>query len=900
MASQAITSTKAEPTVAPILHYFYGTSGARYFGHVAIGGKLPRGDYYLSYGATWGPNQGKIEDDGRPIYLEDEEEIYGGKSIALHLPLRPLKQIEKAIKNFKELDRQKYSVDAYNCAHAAQQFLIDAGYLTTKILPTLQPTPAFLAKYISRLIQEDLAKKREVILKDIQAKGLDKITELIENDIQRLNAQIANHDEAQKQAKGLIALKKKIRSASIQEKINLAELRNSMLLISKSLDSLTAKNLIQCLYYFPYEKLCSPMQESLKHPGLFIQLQRALDKAAVAGNQAILTAQTGEARVTLSLPSQDISQSLIEIITSANKEVLVMGYDLDKNTEPVNNLKNALDKLNAKSDQNNKIRIRILVDRPLSVASMFNNPINNNTMQEYLIQYPNLDFQYGEHGYKALGSYNSKMIIIDNHTAIIPSAGLNSNHKNLAGLATLIQDSELITYLRQDFISAWDSSYTATLAGKKTPIPSELQIPNTMPEANAQVFFLSKKAQGASRKHPSPYSIALKEAIIKARNIINLTTTQLNNPEVIQSLVEAIKRGVKVNIVITKNMNRASMAEKGNNFSAMQLLYDQIGQAHNKLDARWRIDEDNLNLIEAPGREKLPQLNMVSIDNEIIFTGSSSLNQQSFFHSREADLVIHSATVAKNYNERLFLPIFNKGISVLKDPEPDKNKTIRVQLVPNITIRHTNKNKSSTLVNHCITTPKQWYSVANTHIAFRIFQRNDNVNFKEAMEELRNGLAHSVLPLNAVISELPMLNDNQTRVSLHQALSITAASCLSFGIVEECIKPQEELTSQIFLPDDADNEESILLKLIEEQITQGLSALGGLADEKPIITINSLSLKDVLAGHHTLTPYEKAYIQYCLDKGLTCLGKDNTKPIAQDLLRSLIEIPQSSNDDYQP
>jgi hypothetical protein len=182
------------------------------------------------------------------------------------------------ILEFSQLDRSDYDLFSRNCATAVVGFMKAIGCIPQeeKFYPPVRPQT--IAKRASEIALNTIQAERESIraLKaDTPKDKFKKIEKLIENDIQRLQEQI-KYDEiahlfykskSTKQDK-VNELKKIASRCMAAQFVNSPEEYNNLhlsLLAVRALGSKTAKNINECLHFFPTESLSPDYRASQHH-----------------------------------------------------------------------------------------------------------------------------------------------------------------------------------------------------------------------------------------------------------------------------------------------------------------------------------------------------------------------------------------------------------------------------------------------------------------------------------------------------------------------------------------------------------------------------------------------------------------------------------------------------------
>lgn len=402
-------------------------------------------------------------------------------------------------------------------------------------------------------------------------------------------------------------------------------------------------------------------------------------------------------------------------IEAAEHEVLYIGYKLEGGCDGENDLIESLNYLSKKAQAQNKmITVRFIVDKIAGIAGLF---FHNRLPTLWNRKFPNLDFQYANHSHFGLGSFHQKQLIVDNHTAILMSGEFSfannykNNYKGWIEISTILQGQEMVRYIRNGFLTSWNSKQTQVLSEKKRPLRQEITSTAEQFSTKEKVpmLYLYKKANGYlfRRNYLSPHAIAVQTAIKNAKKVINIMMPNINEPYILRALAKAYARGVKINIITGRTHN--DLAESlpfmgGTNQQALKKLVEYINKEdinhYSNLDIRFWADESG-KVVEHHGKRTL-HAKLVIVD-DVVIAGSSVIDKQSTLHSQEGDVCIESKTVAATYFNNIFLPILNRSKNVflhsknyIKTPAQATLLTIENYLQRVITVL---ENKIATLLS---------------------------------------------------------------------------------------------------------------------------------------------------------------------------------------------------------
>lgn len=427
------------------------------------------------------------------------------------------------------------------------------------------------------------------------------------------------------------------------------------------------------------EKLAERKSEKLKLD--FISyISAKLEKERDAGNKLILACKRGFTGIEPPLMrGHQIYPRMRELIANAQREVLIMGYKLHTSCDGEKDLLEGLEALSkTATDKKRVIGVRILINKREGAAAAATATSSKTTKPLFEgREFKNLSIQFVEHPHSYFGSFHSKMIIIDNNTAMISSCDISKDNNyrdgssNWVDNSTVFHGQSFVAHIRDDFVQAYHSK--RVMGHEKAPMPIKLKSSteiefDTKLECT-QALFISKKANGnlLNRKYLSPYAIGILEALKHAKHSVNIMTPNINDEIIIAELANAVARGIKVNIIMGRN--KGDKAENlpcagGTNQDAMTFLYKEVEKRApkhmNKLDVRWATDDTGEMII--PDKHHQTVHARVVIIDDIVFVGSSVLDKQSIYHSRESDAIMQSKSISDMYMKRIFLPNFYKGI----------------------------------------------------------------------------------------------------------------------------------------------------------------------------------------------------------------------------------------------
>ncbi len=372
-------------------------------------------------------------------------------------------------------------------------------------------------------------------------------------------------------------------------------------------------------------------------------------------------------------PTKDIHIRSKELIELANKEVLIQMYKFVSNSDGGQLIKAALSTLQQKAKKNQSlIIVNVLINTRGTLAECFYRKNDNDGLDQLKQELNCESFQINitRHRADAFGSFHSKLIIIDGNQVMIKSGEpiyLNDYNKHLLETA-VISDFSLADEVRKEFVKAWNQDCETNL--KMVDIESKKIIEEKY-FSNIPGIFIGKRADGNPKVRlgpGGPFKIALIKAINIAKYSIKIITPNLNDPDIIDALAKACNRKVYVNIIMAKHhndffenkpgaggKNKSKMAELVDKVSSKNYLYLQIRWATNsKLEI---VDQEPYGV---HGK-------YACIDDRLVLTGSTPLDLQGTYHSKEADVIFEDKDKALECNQVFFYDKFDSGKDYFAD-----------------------------------------------------------------------------------------------------------------------------------------------------------------------------------------------------------------------------------------
>ena len=167
-------------------------------------------------------------------------------------------------------------------------------------------------------------------------------------------------------------------------------------------------------------------------------------------------------------------------------------------------------------------------------------------------------------------------------------------------------------------------------------------------------------------------------AFYGARRVIRLQTPNLNDDAVIRALAQAARRGVRLELLLSRKFNCKQEnlpGQGGQNARGILRLRQAIGPgALGRLDVRWfsvldsagnpRVVVDNPDGQLPADRPQNSHAKFLSIDGALSIVGSANMDTQSWNHARELNLAIDSPEVTLAWEAQTFDKTFASALPV--------------------------------------------------------------------------------------------------------------------------------------------------------------------------------------------------------------------------------------------
>tara|TARA_Y100001954_G_scaffold76554_1_gene84043 strand:- start:4030 stop:5631 length:1602 start_codon:yes stop_codon:yes gene_type:complete len=418
-----------------------------------------------------------------------------------------------------------------------------------------------------------------------------------------------------------------------------------------------------------------------------------------------------------------------DLIENAEHEVLLQTYLYEKNSLGVIKLREGVEalekRLKAEEKRGKKIvpvNVKILVDNQsglvgtvLDKSGMLfkglfkKNPIGHDVYglgfkKPIDKKYVRLEVQLFNH--TMLGSNHSKSIIIDRSKGIVMGSNLMRYHDKFKKWGNISPETDhgflvmgnVGQGLAEDFYFAWQkgkkyftndpdkmvprSGYNDLSRTKRFKLPNVVKkwVTNRILEKSVPIALITKKDVNVpwTRNSKNPQDQAFLSLFKNAKSNVNIVSPNLNAPVLMEAMVKALKRGVDINILLSKNyqdfISKMPMAG-GTNLKNVKKIKKQIRKYAKKhpnkkvgvFNIRWFVDrKGRVSRESGKDKEKLGKwtshTKYMSVDNQITVVGSANMDSQSWYYSRELNIAIDHHEISRKWCNLVFRTDFLRAL----------------------------------------------------------------------------------------------------------------------------------------------------------------------------------------------------------------------------------------------
>ncbi|HBP16461.1 MAG TPA: hypothetical protein DEA08_01540 [Planctomycetes bacterium] len=365
----------------------------------------------------------------------------------------------------------------------------------------------------------------------------------------------------------------------------------------------------------------------------------------------------------------EIFAAAARLIESAEEEVLLQSFHWQDGCQAADALVAGLQRLQERrraAGAARPVRVHVVVDHNRLIKELRKNPDELAAS----IARANLDPRYvvvqqSKHSHWLYGALHSKTLVVDGQRALIQSANVHDAQNGpipwrefgfeLAG--------PIAKAFRSDFVELWRQTRGDRLPALTTP---PLQLDGGVPMMAAvrpwgrSVF---------SRNVKDAPGQAILQAINNAQQRVRIITPQFSAKPVREALVAALRRGVQIELLLSKGGGGFRMklpGQGGTSQKNLGRLYEDLKSdpaALARLDARW-YSRDGVQPVEKESTPGALHAKYMTVDDQLAVVGASNLDNQSFYYSRETNVVVDSRETVIGWDAQVFTPNFSRSIRI--------------------------------------------------------------------------------------------------------------------------------------------------------------------------------------------------------------------------------------------
>jgi phosphatidylserine/phosphatidylglycerophosphate/cardiolipin synthase-like enzyme len=282
-----------------------------------------------------------------------------------------------------------------------------------------------------------------------------------------------------------------------------------------------------------------------------------------------------------------------------------------------------------------------------------------------------------------VGNNHSKTLVIDGREAVATGANPELVHNpgepwHDTGYHVI---GDVARALVGDFDYAWNRAVAWTCGSTRKgsdcehhtkPLSHVSLSAGLADDVCAPVLVIGRKrnANPVNNRTDSTQDQAFLAAFAGAEHKIRIETPNINDDAAKNAIVEAVERGVVVELISSKQFNEKAEGvpgQGGGNEKNVKELYATL-RAHGvqdvcqKLRARWYSFDGRAPVVGNGPRAS--HTKYATLDGTVAIVGSTNMDTQSWNNAHEADLVVDDARVVKAWDTQLFEPDFARAIVV--------------------------------------------------------------------------------------------------------------------------------------------------------------------------------------------------------------------------------------------
>jgi phosphatidylserine/phosphatidylglycerophosphate/cardiolipin synthase-like enzyme len=426
---------------------------------------------------------------------------------------------------------------------------------------------------------------------------------------------------------------------------------------------------------------------SAKLETIFTTTRSLIPKGSVTDENYVTSRSVADPKLLLDGPQ--IFPAFRELIASAKHDVNLQTYVWEPDSDPARDILGGLADLarrRAANGATEPVRVRFLFD----VSTIgFGSQVVTLPQTWAQVEALKLDARYVRFELagvqrSGMGALHKKTVVVDGREAIITGANPQAHHDydmpwRDAGYRFT---GEVVLALQDDFDATWtkgqlwtcgaaEDRELAACSALTEPIERAAEPIALATDACLPMLVTTRVADTNpfSNRIDNPQDQTFLAAFGAATKHIRIQTPNLNDDAAKGAIVEAVQRGVRVDVVLAKGFNDSTEdypGQGGTNEDNVVMLYDTLKAAGvsdvcNKLRIRWHARAGVAIVGNGPYAS---HAKYASLDDEIVIVGTANQDTQSWNNSREVNVLVDDPATTRAWDAGMFLNEFAGGVVV--------------------------------------------------------------------------------------------------------------------------------------------------------------------------------------------------------------------------------------------
>jgi phosphatidylserine/phosphatidylglycerophosphate/cardiolipin synthase-like enzyme len=286
-----------------------------------------------------------------------------------------------------------------------------------------------------------------------------------------------------------------------------------------------------------------------------------------------------------------------------------------------------------------------------------------------------------------LGANHAKTIVVDRNFALVTGANVTNDYGKSPDMwdAAFRIRGEVAQSIHADFAAMWSRGRLWRCGTELEQTQTEINpvsgacwdkpaaapmIASTQASECLPMLTATRIANGAllpNATEENPQAQMFLGAASAAEREIHLQTPNLNEPAMKKAIVDAVGRGIRVQVILSKKFEETGESlpgRGGGNEKIVAELYASLADVPSACDAlqvRW-YSQDGSVAVEGT-RPPASHVKYLSVDGQVVVIGSANQDVQSWRNSHELNVMTDSKRVTEAWDKNLFSKAWNRSIT---------------------------------------------------------------------------------------------------------------------------------------------------------------------------------------------------------------------------------------------